>query len=364
MKKRPIPINPNGKGIRKSQISDNFTPKKQPSKTFDIPKNPPNEYNVEDFLSYQGSNQAILDDVNDDEKSTQIELKRVYEDHNDLLQKSNCDSNIIIKEMKQLLDNGIETQSAAFLNNQLESDIAKLQESIKKTETNYKFLIDQRNALISIDFNRCKPTDISNATFALQMENELIQETCSKVTIDYQECESRIQDLQKTLKDDGSDPNSKDDANLEKIADQYRNNLQSLNVINAEKEKVTNQIIQDKTNEIEDIRVDSALSKARGTNSMIRRYAHMVQSNFADVYSKYEDLNEQCSLIWPKLNGYGPADSLMEGFLNEMKEQANLTEQIQVLRFNLDNILRSAGVSVQDDSLQGLLDTLKNASDM
>lgn len=309
--------------------------------------------NIIHFSDHSIPENAIEDDI-----STKVELKRAYEDYNEVLQKSNKDSNIILNDLKQLIEDGIEAQSVSFLNTKIKREISKVKENLKKTKANNTFLNEQRNSLISINLEKAVPLDISNAVFALQMENSLIDQEITNMDIDIDELQSRINTLEQEILLNNEQMKKKyqpaeNKAILLKIK-QFKKNLQQIKTIKCPT------IQSDFNNEIDidNIQIDPSLTKARGLNSMMRRYAYKVQSNFLETISKFEDISEKCSLIWPKLNGFKPDEILMGQFMNEMWEQSALTEQIQTLQFHLENILRSSGISFTDDSLTGLIDSL------
>lgn len=307
------------------------------------------------------SDQSIPENAIEDDISTKVELKRAYEDYNEVLQKSNKDSNIILNDLKQLIEDGIEAQSVTFLNNKIKREVSKLKDNLKKTKANNNFLNEQRNSLISINIDKAAPLDISNALFALQMENSLIEQECSNLDVDIDELQSRIQDLEQDISMNNDKMKKKyqpaENKAIQSKIKQFKNSLQQIKTIKIP----TIQVDPNNEIDIENIQLDSSLIKARGLNSMMRRYAYKVQSNFIETISKFEDISEKCSIIWPKLNGFKPDEALMEQFMNEMWEQSALTEQIKTLQFHLDNILRSSGISIIDDSLTGYIDTLKAA---
>lgn len=309
------------------------------------------------------SDQSIPENAIEDDISTKVELKRAYEDYNEILQKSNKDSNVILNDLKQLIEDGIEAQSVTFFNNKIKREISKLKENLKKTKTNYNFLNEQRNSLVSINIEKAAPLDISNAVFALQMENSLIEQACSNLDIDIEELQSRIQELEQEISMNNEKMKKKylpaENKAIQSKIKQFKNSLQQIKTIKIPSIQVENNDV-----DCENVQVDSSLTEARGLNSMMRRYAYKVQSNFIETISKFEDISEKCSIIWPKLNGFKPDEILMEQFMNEMWEQSALTEQVQTLQFHLDNILRSSGISIVDDSLTGCIDSLKNALEM
>lgn len=310
------------------------------------------------------SDHSIPENAIEDDKSTKVELKRAYEDYIEVLQKSNKDSIIILNDMKQLIEEGIEAQSVSFLNNKIKREISKLKENIKKAKANYNYSNEQRNTLVSINVDKAAPLDISNAVFEMQMENSLLNQTCSNLEIDIDELNSRILDLQQDIASSNDQLKKKSQSSEDKIIQskikQFKSSLEQIKLIKTPS-------IQNEVNsevDYDNVRIDSSLTKARGLNSMMRRYAYRVQSNFLDKISKFEDISEKCSIIWPKLNGFKPDEILMEQFMNEMWEQAALNDQIQTLQFHLDNILRSSGISITDDSLSGLVHSLKSALQM
>ena len=310
------------------------------------------------------TDQTYSDDTNEDEISTQIELKRVYEEYIDMLQKSNEESNIIIADMKQLIDNNIEAHSVSFSNNKMKRDNIDLQKSIKKNKENYNYLMSQRNGLINIDIDSVKPADIANSVFAIKMENNLLNENCLRMDVDIQELESKITELEKdiqTIQNVGKltskTHQTVEDKVLQNKIEQIQDNLNLLNSIKMP------QILGDTEYDNIDFsnyHVDKDLAKVRSVNSMMRRYGQFVQKNFLNIIKQFEDISEKCSLIWPKLNGFNVDETLMRQFMNEIWEQAALTDQLESLTFHIENITKNAGLSSGEETLDELVDLLKS----
>ncbi|OHT10743.1 hypothetical protein TRFO_19875 [Tritrichomonas foetus] len=305
------------------------------------------------------SDQSFPEDANEEEISTQIELKRAYEECIEVLQKSNDESNIIISDMKQLIEDGVEAHSVTFSNNKIKRDSTDIQKYLKKTRENYKFLCAQRNAIISIDLHHSKQADISNAIFALQMENSLISETCLRMNVDIQELNSRIQALVKEVQKNTPSKTrnqSPEDRIIQYKIEQFSDNLKLLNSV-----KMPDVIENTEYENNTDFKPDKSLLRARGMNSMMMRFGYDAQSNFIKIISQFEDISEKCSLIWPKLNGFDVDEKIMRQFMNEMWEQAALNDQIRTLQFHTENVLKNANVKYNDTSLSGLTDALRNA---
>ncbi|OHS94686.1 hypothetical protein TRFO_39127 [Tritrichomonas foetus] len=207
-------------------------------------------------------NRQISDSISLDSSTVvSTETIRTFEDYLSSLKTINSRSQVIINEMKQLIENGSETQTAAFSNIQLENENKTIEKDVAKLSRELDFLNKQRNSIVipkrsnNSNANRMSPKskessnqnsyidNILNAHSFLMFENKSIEEDIKFTNASIID-ERRIFDKLNLINEEideylnGKVSNEKVDFAIRKQIDEMNTELeqveQSLNKINNE----------------------------------------------------------------------------------------------------------------------------------